>query len=242
MTGLSTSASEHLRSIGVDLRLLAALVDAEAIMRVNDEAFTIPCERPDGSTASYFWAVDREPTPWSGDEAPATWWPVGRNGSTAIVVVGAEDGLVLASTLFCVAEGVIRRRPNLPGVLSDAVPVVLPETHAEIAVEWICSDMAPAQLISELVTEDFDLAFLAMVVEAPSDLLYAELPTETFIDACALVGAELGITVVPVPLPSGVRLGDAIQFRGHGRRYALAGLLEYWRLAALHPPTVEGDE
>ncbi len=243
MTSLSASVTARLQAAGVDLDLLAALVEAGALRRVNDHAFQIPCKRADGSTAAWHTAVDGEAEPWIGDERPAAWWPVGEDGQTAIVVVGFETGLALASLLFHVADdGTVRRRPNLPGVLADAVPVVLPERLREVPVEWVISDEAPRELLTLLTDAGCDLAFVALVVE-PAAHLPTEIAVRDFVDACAFA-APAGLIIAPVLLPGGVRLTDPVlRFRGHGRRYALAGLLEFWLQVALHPPTpAEEDE
>lgn len=202
---LSEPAAERLRAAGVDLNLLGALADQQsALANVDDDAFVaIAASR--GREAPYFYAVDAEPAPWM-TEGAATWWPLGREGSTAVVVVGAEAGLALASILFHLApDDAIRRRPSLPGVLASVVPVVLPETYPEIPV--------------------------------------TEGQIRAFVDACAFAGSAAGLTVAPVLLASGVGLLDSIDhFRGHGRQYALAGILEFWHQIALNPPPwVEGS-
>lgn len=242
---LSEPAAERLRAAGVDLNLLGALADQQrTLVNVDDDAFfAIAYSR--GQEVPYLWAADgdAEPAPWM-TEGAATWWPLGREGSTAVVVVGAEAGLALASILFHLApDDAIRRRPSLPGVLASVVPVVLPETYPEIALEWVLEEDAPDQLVAELADAGQDLVFLALAVETPADCPVTEGQIRAFVDACAFAGSAAGLTVAPVLLASGVGLLDSIDhFRGHGRQYALAGILEFWHQIALNPPPwVEGS-
>jgi len=240
---LSLATRERLVTSGVDLGLLDALVDAGALRRINEQAFQVPCRCADGSEESWHVALDDSPEPWLRGDHPAAWFPVGEEGSTAVVVVGLEPGLALASLLFHVTDdGAIRRRANLPGVLADAFPVVLPETLREVAVEWVISDEAPYELLDQLAAAGCALAFLALPVE-PMIYSSAEIPIRDFANVCADAAPD-GLTVAPVLLPGGVRLTDPVlAFHGHGRRYAVAGILAFWHAIALHPPaTNEEDE
>lgn len=236
--GLSPTATERLRSAGVDLRVLSALFEAKALRRLNEHAVVIQCDRPNGSAEDWHVAIDDGPEPWLGDGEAAAWWPVGKDGTTAIIVVGLESALALLSILYGVGEdGTLHRRPRLPGPLADAVPVVLPESAQEVPVEWL-RDEAPRELVDQL--SGFELAFLALPIE-PKVLPAAEIAIRDLTDGCAFLAPD-GLIVAPVFLPGGVRLTDpALPFDGYGRAYALAGSLEFWRWVALNPPATEEE-
>lgn len=238
--GLSPAAAERLRAAGVDLRVLAALIEAKALRRLNEHAVVIECDRPDGSAEDWHVAINEAAEPWLGDGQTAAWWPVGKEGTTAIVVVGLESALALLSILYGVAEdGTLCRRPRLPGPLAEAVPIVFPESAREVPVEWL-RDETPRQLVTLLSGAGFELVFLALAIEPR--VLPAEIAIRDFVDGCAFA-APGGLAVAPIFLPGGVRLTDpTLPFDGYGRAYALAGALEFWRWVALNPPATEEDQ
>jgi hypothetical protein len=176
------------------------------------------------------------------------WWPMGRAGSTAIVCVGAHCTLSLTSLLFAVGhDGAIYRRPNLPPVLADAVPVCLPETVVGLPAEWLREPKQPlaARPVDDLFTElvgnvpERSTVFLTLPKIDPPDPR-----VESFLETFIEIGIGCELVPAPVLLPSGLTWNELLApYPGAGKTYALAGVLDFWRHAALCMPfsPKEGD-
>lgn len=239
MNRLSQTAVDGLRGLGIDPGLVAAL----ELREVADGVFDIPCQNMGGQTVPHRWILNGKPQPWPADEGPAVWWPMGRGGPTAIVVVGASSALLIASLLFRVGhDGAIYPRANLPAVLADAVPVCLPETAAGLPVEWIYHARGVEELMGELCVPERTTTFLA-VPRAPAEMPIPDPGIETFIDDYLATAASCELLPALALLPPGTAWPNLLSpFRGAAKTAALAGVLEYWRRMALCAPvqTTEG--
>jgi hypothetical protein len=205
--------------------ILEALLAAGKLHRVNDRTCMVPCSRHDGSLVEHFWSPGYEPLAWRDSEAPALWWPVGQEGSLAVITVGVESTIAITALLYGVVDGELRRRPNLPGPLADAVPVCLPEDHPHLPVAWLY-ETGPLRLVDELVSASCKQAVLAILAGEPSTVPALESTVQLWIDQFRAAASPAGLTVALIPLQPGSSLPDLFAFPGEGRRYAFAGALE----------------
>ncbi|MGH2973882.1 MAG: hypothetical protein ACRDLL_03310 [Solirubrobacterales bacterium] len=240
MKPLSADLAERLRADGIDPDLAAALPDVRPI---NGQSFQIHADQPNGSMAILHWAVGDDFEPWMTDAQPATWWPVGREGSTAIIAPGVRAGLSIASITHRVDKaGAVWRRP-LRDVLADAIPVVLPATAP--GVPWrLVDDELPTRLVEDLHDAGIDLAFLVIAVVGPTGIDQADAAVATFVDTFHEAATAAGVRPAIVSLAGDMSLANflvAFQ-RGPARDIALASVLEYWRQLNLHRPSASGDQ
>lgn len=238
-SAFSSIELEALRRKGIDPDLLEGLTASGAISRVKGLTYEVTCTRPDGSTVAHFWLAGDGPRPWDEGERPGGWWPLGKEGSTAIIVVGIQNGLALASLLFHAdQDGKLWRRPNLPGLLAGAVVCVLPETAPSTPLEWFADKGAPAQHSSELIESTCDLAVIA-IAGTPSDFPLTGIVADEFAADLQDLSAEDGVTVVNLPIPPDWSLADVLAsagLRGHAKPAGLAALLEVCSQVALRHP------
>lgn len=224
-----------LRAADINPELAAAI----GLRESEDRTLSIPFTRHGHPMASIeFSPEDGELDPWPEGQVPGAWWPVAPKGSTVIVCLGAGDALVLSSLLYCVGhDGDIYRRPNLPSVLSVAVPVALPDSGLNLPLEWIASPRwGVDELVTELMCAELQLTFLTLPRQ-PADLqpvADGEPALEAFIDAFLEVGSSIEVVPALALLPPEFSWRELLSpFRGAAKVAALGGILEYWRQIAV---------
>jgi hypothetical protein len=236
MTELSSVAIERLRGVGLDPKFAAALDDLVEAPESPGE-FELIC-RWSGWPVAHRWVPGDEPCRWP-DQRPSLWWPAGKTGSAVIITLGASSGLFLASVLFQPSPcGALLRRPNLPAVLRDAVPVCLPETTPGEAAEWTHNENGPDDLFGEIVSPALETVYLAIPKADPRSAAEVKTFVEELRDICVRCEVLPCLALLPHGLTWSKALGS---FRGAGRAYALAGALELTRFDALTATTEGGD-
>lgn len=233
MISLTQTAEVRLRAKGIDPVLVNALAN-QGHWRQSDEGFLIPCTSVFGEQTEHSWSAKDGAEGRGNGSDPALWSALDSPSRTAFVGVGFDGGLSLFSMLFGVdSEGTLRRRPNLPRVLAELTPLVLPADFEGVALTWLtrqepeCEHYTAAEDLARLLeSQGFATAFLALPSQLPPDLWGAEILVSEFVERCKEEAP--GLEVIPLPLPRDRTVTSFLgNSWGHSRLDALAALLEY---------------
>jgi hypothetical protein len=203
MTVLPDATCGLLRAAGIDPPLVQALLGTSALTRINEGAFQVPFSAAGGPLVEGFWSLDGgdEPLP---DGGRVAYWPLGRDGSTVIVVTGTADALFLASVMARVGfDGEIYRRPSCSPILQGAAIMALPETAPGLALEWFEDpERGVEDLIGEVVGRDERRTVILAIPRAPAE--QTDGLSAAFVEQFLLHAPAVELLPVVAPRPAGV--------------------------------------